>query len=97
MTITPTEERVHLRVRDGRRPSALATMTRWLERAARRKGRHINVPSVTLTTDRDPALRKTHLYAWADSFPDTMPEWLRTAKPVVTRGADTVEKEWTNA
>ena len=97
VTITPTEERVRLWVREGRDRDPLSIVTRWLERAARRKGRHINVPSVTLTTDRDPALRKTHLYAWADSFPDTMPEWLRRAKPVVTRGADTVEKEWTNA
>ena len=79
-TITPTEERDRLWIKDGRSDSTRmrAVVTRWLERAARRQGRHINEPSVTLATDRDPSLRKTFLYASADSFPDTLPEWLRT-------------------
>ena len=91
-TITPTEERVRLRV-DLRRTSRKTrlrrlrecrdVMTRWLERAAHRKGRHINEPSVTLSYDRDPSVRQTYLYAVADSFPETLPDWLRTAVPVV--------------
>ena len=79
VTITPTEERVRLWVHDSHRQcNARATVTRWLERGARRKGRHINEPSVTLETDRDIVRRKYFLYAFADSFPDTLPDWLRT-------------------
>lgn len=84
MEITPTEERVRLLIRSSRCPylhqDALDTVTRWLERMARRKGRHINEPSVVVETNYIPEVRKTFLYAFADSFPDTMPDWLRTAK-----------------
>ena len=86
MTITPTEERVRLRI-DEKPHDAVRTheiLTRWLERQAHQKGRHINIHSVCVDADRDPSLRCTYLYAWADSFPDTLPDWLRTAKPVVT-------------
>lgn len=85
MEITPTEERVRLRIRNDRCPylhqGTLDTITRWLERMARRKGRHISEPSVVVETDYIPEYRKTFLYAWADSFPDTLPDWLRTARP----------------
>ncbi len=85
VTITPTEERVRLRVAAGRldSPRTLYAMRRWLERGARRKGRHINVPSVTVQFERDASLRQTFLYAYADSFPETLPSWLREAKAVV--------------
>ena len=84
VTITPTEERVRLYVRDSHRQrNARATVTRWLERGACRKGRHINVPSVIVETNYEPVFRKTFLYASADSFPDTLPDWLRTAVPFV--------------
>lgn len=83
-TITLTEERCRLRAKDtgeGRRDwnHLKGVVTRWLERAAAKKGRHINEPSVYVELDRDPSQRQTFLYAFADSFPDTMPEWLRTA------------------
>ncbi len=79
MQITPTEEMVRLRITEGRRRrDQHDVLKRWLERGARRKGRHINEPSLTLRTERDPALMRTFLYAWADSFPDTLPDWLRT-------------------
>ncbi len=83
-TITPTEERVRLRLSDVRQKQRSPThirdvIIRWLERSAIRKGRHINEPSARLETDRDPSRRLTHLYAYAYSFPDTMPDWLRTA------------------
>ena len=77
-TITLTEERVRLRLSDSRQrqrsPDHIRNVIiRWLERGAIRKGRHINEPSVCLETDRDPTRRLTHLYAYAYSFPDTMP------------------------
>lgn len=85
VTITPTEERVRLRLRDTHQRGRTAghvrnVVIRWLERMAIRKGRYINRPSVTLETLYEPALRETHLYAYADSFPGTMPDWLRTTK-----------------
>ncbi len=85
ITITPTEERVRLRIDEKPRDAVRTheTMTRWLERQAHQKGRHINIHSVCVDVDRDPAQRKTFLYAYADSFPDTLPEWLRTAKAVI--------------
>ncbi len=85
VTITPTEERVHLRLSDVRQRQRspdhiLNVVMRWLERSAIRKGRHINEPSMRLETDRDPTRRLTFLFAYADSFPDTMPNWLQTTK-----------------
>ncbi len=85
VTITPTEERVHLRLSDERQrqrnPDHIRNVImRWLERGAIRKGRHINEPSVSLETDRDPTRRRTLLFAYAYSFPDTLPDWLRTTK-----------------
>ena len=79
VTIVPTEEYARLRVREDRTHPTLArdVVVRWLERAARRKGRHINVPSVVMLVDCDPARRQTFLYAWADSFPYSLPDWLR--------------------
>ncbi len=87
ITITPTEERVCLRLSDERQRQRSPDHTRnvvirWLERSAIRKSRHINEPSACLETDRDPSRRLTFLYAYADSFPDTMPDWLRTAKAI---------------
>lgn len=78
ITITPTEERTRLRV--NRTRESRGVMTRWLERSAQRQGRHINEPSVELHFDRDPSMQQTFLYAYADSFPDTLPDWLRTVK-----------------
>jgi hypothetical protein len=88
VTITPTEERARLRIKDGRLDSAhiRGVVTRWLERAARKQGRHINEPSVTLSVDREVILGRTFLYVYADSFPDTLPDWLRTVEPVVEKG-----------
>ena len=84
-TITPTEERARLWIKNGRRhDNMVGSMARWLERAARRKGRHINEPSVVIEVYYDPPARLTFLYASADSFPDTLPSWLRTARPVAT-------------
>ena len=85
ITITPTEERVRLRLNDIRQRNRSAShirdvVMRWLERSAIRKGRHINEPSMCIETDRDPTRWLTFLYAYADSFPDTMPDWLRTTK-----------------
>lgn len=81
ITIAPTEEKVLLRVRNDRRDEDnRGVITRWLERMACRKGRHINEPSVVVETDYVPEYRKTFLYAFADSFPATMPDWLRTTK-----------------
>ena len=73
-TITPTEERVLLRLSDERQrqrnPDHIRNVImRWLERGAIRKGRHINEPSVSLETDRDPTRRRTLLFAYAYSFP----------------------------
>lgn len=81
-TITPTEERVRLRIKNDRIDSLhiQGVVTRWLERAARRKERHINEPSVNLQVARDVSLCQTFLYAYADSFPDTMPDWLRRVR-----------------
>ena len=67
VTITPTEEFVRLRVNSYRDSQQI--MTRWLERTARQKGRHINEPSVIVEYDRDASLKQTFLYAYADSFP----------------------------
>lgn len=79
-TITPTKERVRLWVKDRRidSPRVRYTMIHWLERLAVRQGRHINEPSLVTEFNYDPSVRKTFLYAYADSFPDTMPDWLRT-------------------
>ena len=87
ITITPTEERVRLRLSDVRQRQHNSAhirdvVIRWLERGATRKRRHINEPSVHLETDRDPTSQLTFLYAYADSFPDTMPDWLRTTKAI---------------
>ena len=86
VTITPTEERVVLRLNSGHQVDyrTQVVLMRWLERGARRKGRCINEPSLTLQTDYDPALRQPYIIAFADSFPDTMPDWLRTAVPEAT-------------
>lgn len=80
VTITPTEERVVLRLNPGHQIDyrTQTALGRWLERGARRKGRHINEPSLILETDYDVVERQTFLMAFADSFPDTMPDWLRT-------------------
>ena len=96
VTITPTEERVRLQIGEKSHDTVRTheILTRWLERQAHQKGRHINISSVCVDADRDPSLRQTYLYAWADSFPDTLPDWLRTATPTVTGvlgGWDTVE------
>ena len=85
ITITPTEEYVRLRLSDIRQrqrdPGHIRDVVmRWLERGATRKGRHINEPSICIETDRDPTRRLTFLYAYAYSFPDTMPAWLQTTK-----------------
>ena len=85
ITIAPTEERACLRLSDirqrQRNPDHIRDIVmRWLERNAVRKGRHINKPSMCIETDRDPTRRLTFLCAYADSFPDTMPDWLRTTK-----------------
>ena len=85
VTITPAEERVYLRLSDVRQRQRNPAHTRdvvirWLEREATRKGRHINEPSMRLETDRDPTRRLTFLFAYAYSFPDTLPDWLRTTK-----------------
>ena len=85
ITITPTEECVRLRLSDIRQrqrdPGHIRDVVmRWLERMAIRKGRHINTPSARLETDRDPTRQLTRLYAYAYSFPDTMPDWLWTTK-----------------
>ena len=95
ITITPTEEYVCLRLSDMRQrqrdPSHIQDVVmRWLERSAIRKGRHINKPSARLETDRDPTRRLTRLYAYAYSFPDTMPDWLRTANII---GKEKIEIE----
>jgi hypothetical protein len=84
-TITPTEERVRLRIAPASRSGAAVRdiLKRWLERSARRQGRHINEPSLSLSQEYDPASRQCFLYARADSFPDTLPDWLRTAVPQV--------------
>ena len=87
ITITPTEECVRLRLSDirqrQRNPGHIRDVVmRWLERSATRKGRHINEPGVHLETDRDPTRQLTFLYAYGDSFPDTMPDWLRTTKAI---------------
>lgn len=85
ITITPTVELVVLQVhadalvRRGHGRTRV-TLRRWLERGARRKRRHINEPSLFMETEYDPATRKTRLAGSADSFPDTMPDWLRTTK-----------------
>ena len=84
ITISPTEERVRLHLKDVRQRRHNSThiqsvITRWLERAARRNNRHINEPSVTIETCYEPMFRQTLLYAYAYSFPDTLPDWLRTA------------------
>ncbi len=80
VTITPTEESVVLWVKEKPREGSQVrdVMTRWLEREARRKGRHINEPSVQLRVERDVVALKSYLLAYADSFPDTLPDWLRT-------------------
>lgn len=80
MEITPTEERVRLRLRRERGDAKHITdvVGRWLERAASRKGRHINMPSLALRFDDDPVKREGVVFAYADSFPDTLPDWLRT-------------------
>ncbi len=84
IAITPTEECVCLRLSDIRQRQRNPDHTRdvvmrWLERSAIRKGRHINTPSARLETDSDHSHRLTFLYAYAYSFPDTLPDWLRTA------------------
>ena len=79
-TITPTEERVRLWIKNGRTDSAHVrdVVARWLERMATRQSRHINEPSLILETEYDVVRGQTLLYAFADSFSDTMPDWLRT-------------------
>ncbi len=84
LTITPTEECVRLRLSDMRQRQrdpghTRDVVMRWLELSDASKSRHINEPSARLETDRDPTRRLTHLYAYAYSFPDTLPDWLRTA------------------
>ena len=87
-TITPTEEATRLWIKERSDVDHMRDiMTRWLERAAARKGRHINEPSVRLYVDRHAEWYETYLYASADSFPDTLPDWLRTT-PI--RGAGLV-------
>ena len=81
VTITPVEMYTRLqidssRVRDPKRVES--SVLRWLERAARNQGRFINRPSLLLSTERDASLRQTFLYGFADSVPDSLPEWLRT-------------------
>ncbi len=81
-TITPTEERVRLRLRRERGDAKHITKVvgRWLERSATRKGRHINEPSLAVQFEDDPVRREGVIFACADSFPDTMPDWLRRVK-----------------
>ena len=95
ITITPTEEHIYLRLSDKRQrernPNHIQEVVmRWLERSATRKGRYINEPSIRLETDRDPTRRLTFLLAYAYSFPNTLPDWLRTANPI---GKEKIEIE----
>ena len=83
-TITPTEEYALFHLSDARQRNHSVThitdvITRWLERGTRRKNRHINKPSLRIETRYEPELRQTLWLAYAYSFPDTMPDWLRTA------------------
>lgn len=81
ITVTPTEERTRLQVHTCNDIArAQRVVTRWLERAARKQKRHINEPSVRVVVEADPSLRQTFLYGAADSFPDNLPEWLRTVR-----------------
>lgn len=78
-TVTPIEVGVRFRIKERSDLDHMRVIvTRWLERGVAKRGRHINERSVRLETMRDPALRQTFLYASAQSFPDTLPDWLRT-------------------
>ena len=84
-TITPTEEYTYFYLSDTRQRNRSVAhitdvITRWLERSTRRKNRHINKPSIRIETQYDPSLRQTVWLAYAYSFPDTLPDWLRTTK-----------------
>ena len=79
-TIVPTEVGVRFRIKERSDLDHMRTVaTRWLERGVARRGRHINEPSVRMRMEHDASLRRTYLCASADSFPDTLPDWLRTA------------------
>ena len=79
IVVTPTTMTSRLRVSDKRRDSVKVrrVLLRWMQRAAERCGRFINEPSLDVQLDRDPSLRQSFLYVWADSITNTAPEFLR--------------------
>lgn len=86
ITITPIEMAIRLRIDPARErdPGVVKSIVlRWLERAARRQGRFLNEPSLMLHVEREAAIRQTFLYAFADSVPESMPDWLRTTIVVI--------------
>lgn len=82
MDIPISEMVCRLRLEEGRARNKDHTTDvayRWLKRGAGRIHKSTNRPSLRLQVEREPALRKTFLYASVDTFPDIAPDWLEHA------------------
>ena len=80
MVIYPTCMMTRLRITQKPRGKAKVrgVLLRWMQRAAQRKGRFINEPSLKFEGEYDVALRQQYILVWVDTVPDTSPGFLRT-------------------